>query len=276
MAALPPEVPPGAARRPLLSEPACGLTPVGPADRPDRTHPRARSSTTSARRVVVRVDDRLGAGERIELGLLFGPRADPDRRPRVEPVTRPWAELHLDPAVLFELAVERPPTLAVLVGLLLQLHDEPAFRCASSASTRRTCRGAIQVLAEDPGRPRSGRPSEVGERRSQPPTAPIGGAVDAPTSWRASFVISARCRRASPQAGSSSTTRYAPRAFRTSGSASTGSAPGRNPKTHRRESVATAAGRRSFPSTIASSGRRADHQGDRGCPPRRREARFPG
>jgi hypothetical protein len=150
VAALTPEVPPGAARRPLLSEPACGLTPVGPADRPDRTHPRARSSTTSARRVVVRVDDRLGAGERIELGLLFGPRADPDRRPRVEPVTRPWAQLHLDAAVLFELAVERPPTLAVLVGLLLQLHDEPAFRVRLKRLHEEDVSRGHPVLAQDP------------------------------------------------------------------------------------------------------------------------------
>jgi len=142
VAALPPEVPPGAARRPLLSEPACGLTPVGPADRPDRTHPRARSSTTSARRVVVRVDDRLGAGERIELGLLFGPRADPDRRPRVEPVTRPWAQPHLDPAVLVELAVERPPTLAVLVGLLLQLQITRATEVARPGDERPDSRGS--------------------------------------------------------------------------------------------------------------------------------------
>ena len=74
----------------------------------------------SAREVVVFLDDRLSAGERLDLGLLHGPRPDPDRRTLVEPVERPRAKPDLDPAVIVEVAAERPATLPLLVRLLLQ------------------------------------------------------------------------------------------------------------------------------------------------------------
>ena len=83
----------------------------------------------AAQRVVERVDDRLSAGhERVKLGFLFGPRADPDRMPGVEPVERPRVKPDPTRPSSSSWAAERPATFPDRIPLLFPLLDELALR----------------------------------------------------------------------------------------------------------------------------------------------------